>query len=206
MDHDVDGGPPTAYKVSNATNANPIAITTTSAYGGANGDTLLINNVGGNTNANYTNALCTVGGLSGTTFNCTNLTGNGVYTASTGSLTKNVTPIMTDNYEAETWWWDFTNIASGAGGVTIHRMLKHRSWNYNDRIGGAYYGQPHSVLSMDGTKFVFASNGGIPDDYRVYYGLTGYSPLGSILGNVSILGNAVVSSGTILGNSVIIIK
>lgn len=178
MDNDGDATATVAYQISNATNASPIVITTTSAYGGANGDVVLINNVGGNTAAN---GLCTVANLVGTSFECAGSTGNGAYTANTGSLVKNETPAQT-SFQAETWIWNFANIASKQ--TTVTRLLVHRSWSWGDRIGAGYYGQPHSVVSPDGKWIAFESNGGVPDDYGVYYAPTGYTgSSGFILGN-----------------------
>lgn len=168
MDNDTDSPDLTAYQVSGATNASPIVITTTSAYSGSNGDVLLINGVQGNTAAN---GLCTVSNLSGTTFECSGSTGNGTYTANTGSLVKNVAPAQ-QSYQAETWLLDFSNVNTGS--VVVNRLYVHRSWRYNDRIGVNYYGQPHSTISPDGKWIAFESNGGVPDDYNVFLAPTGF--------------------------------
>lgn len=64
--------------VTNATNANPIVITTSTNHGYSTGDVVTIASVGGNTNANTT-AVITV--LSATTFSLNGVSGNAAYTS-----------------------------------------------------------------------------------------------------------------------------
>lgn len=64
--------------VTNATNANPIVITTDRAHGLSNGATVHIEGVGGNTNAN---GRFTTANVASTTFELSGITGNGAYTS-----------------------------------------------------------------------------------------------------------------------------
>ena len=71
--------------ITNASNATPIEITTTSAHGLASGDHVLISGVTGTTNANGSSWVVTV--TSSTTFTLNGSVGNGAYTGG-GSATK----------------------------------------------------------------------------------------------------------------------
>jgi len=78
--------------VSNATNASPIVITTSSNHNLLTGDLVAIHGVGGNTNANSgsgnnNSGNFTINVLTLTTFQLLNTTGNGTYTAATGTVT-----------------------------------------------------------------------------------------------------------------------
>jgi len=64
--------------VTGATNASPIEITTASAHGFSNGDTVYIQGVLGNTAAN---GIWTISSASGSTFTLDGSTGNGTYTS-----------------------------------------------------------------------------------------------------------------------------
>jgi len=70
-------------KITGATNANPIVITTSGNHNLTTGDLVTITGVTGNTSANVTASACTV--LSATTFSIS-ATGNGTYGANTGTL------------------------------------------------------------------------------------------------------------------------
>ncbi len=111
--------PPT-YTITNATNVNPIVVTTAAAHGMATGDGAKITNVNGNTAANG-NWVATV--LSATTFSIP-VAGNGAYTSG-GTLTKgsaitdatNATPISITSPNHQFVTGDRCRIA-GVGGNT----------------------------------------------------------------------------------------
>lgn len=168
---DNDGDTPSvvAWKISGATNASPIVITTTTNYTGANGDILLINGVLGNTAAN---GLCTVANLSGASFECAGTVGSGTYTANTGSLVKNATP-TNKPFQMQTFLGILTN--ANPRQIIVKQMYIHRSCSINDRLGSNYYGQPHLSLSDNAEKIAFESNNCIPDNYAVYVADTGFS-------------------------------
>jgi hypothetical protein len=171
---DTDGNDPptTGYQITNVTTSggNP-TITSSPNYGGGNGDTLLVNNVGGITGMAGI-AKCHVASLSGATFNCDNLTTSGTYTANTGAFTLDVFPSAFP-HQNETVFVDFTNIASKQ--ITFRRLRKHASLGLNDHLSaGGYYGQPHTTISADGTLACGTSNHGIPDYYLVECFPTGY--------------------------------
>ncbi len=74
--------------ITGATNASPIVISTGSTAGLVNGDMVTISGVKGNTAANGT---WTIAGLTGNSFQLVNSTGNGAYTANTGTWSSGVT-------------------------------------------------------------------------------------------------------------------
>ena len=76
--------PPTTKAITGATNTNPITITC-SAHGFSNGDVVYITGVGGNTNAN---GEYTIGSVTTNTFTLTGRSGNGNYSANTGTAYK----------------------------------------------------------------------------------------------------------------------
>lgn len=74
----------TPFPITGATNASPIQITTAAAHGLSNGALVTIQGVLGNTAANGVN--WTIGGASGSVFTLTGSTGNGAYTANSGTV------------------------------------------------------------------------------------------------------------------------
>lgn len=175
--------PSTSWKVTNATNASPIVITSDTGYTGANNDVLLINNVGGNTAAN---GLCTVAGLSGTTFNCAGSTGNGTYTASTGSFTLNTAPATSPHGEE-------VLVIRGLN-AEVRRIVKHRSIPYSDTYTGVggYQEQPKTSILTDGSRLIFDSNFGFPDGIGVYSVMTGFVIPGTLIDGKVVLSGKVV--------------
>ena len=73
---------PVIKNITGATNTNPISITCTS-HGFTTGDLVVVSGVGGNTNANGEYAITVV---NSNTFTLTGRTGNGTYSASTGTV------------------------------------------------------------------------------------------------------------------------
>ena len=72
---------PTNRTVTNATNASPIVVTTSSAHGLSNGQRIMIAGVTGNTAANGT---WVIAGVTATTFQLTGSTGSGAYVSGGG--------------------------------------------------------------------------------------------------------------------------
>ena len=165
------------FKVTGATNTPTIHVTSSPAYTGANGDVLNISNVYGNTALNGLGS-CTVANLSGTTFDCLGLAGNGAYVASTGVFYKNAALTMCPHCLEN----DVFNLRSL--NPTDWTLLRHSisrslqgATSYLEANG--YYSQAHAYLKQDGSAFGFESNYGFPDRVGVYMGFTGFNSLSS---------------------------
>jgi hypothetical protein len=83
--------------ITGASNASPIVINTPSTAGLANGETVILSGVGGNTAANNT---FTIAGLTATSFNLVGSTGNGAYT---GGGTWAASKVRGDRSDEESW-------------------------------------------------------------------------------------------------------
>lgn len=81
-----------AATITGATNATPIVITTSSAHGFADGDTVVVSGVGGNTAANGTWAITK---LTSTTFSLDTSVGSGAYTSGGTATDVSLTPQFT---------------------------------------------------------------------------------------------------------------
>jgi hypothetical protein len=165
--------PQISVTVTGASNTSPITITTSPAYSGANGDSVCIASVLGNTAAN---GCWTISNFSGGTTFTIPPAGNGVYTAS-GGLTQNVaSDYSVSPYPTETMIVDLSNIAA----PRIVRLLQTRSVAFAGGYMGSYYGQGHGSISGDGKVFGFDSNMGKPDATNLYVAPTGVVPYGFI--------------------------
>jgi hypothetical protein len=171
----------TSFKITNATNATPIVITSDPAYTGINGNVVLINNVGGNLAAN---GKCTVAGLSGATFNCSGSVGNGTYTSGTGAYTLDATP-ATSSHGFELY---VTVGLNAVRRVAIHRSVPFS--NTYTEVGG-YYSQPRTPISATGNYLYPDSNMGYPDGVGVFQITTGLP--GAVQGGVLTTGARQVS-------------
>ena len=177
----------TGYEVTNVATGATTTVTTSPNYGGANGNVVLINNVGGVTGM-VGPTLCTVASLSGATFNCSGMTTSGTYTASTGSLTLNVAPAAAP-HQTDLLVLNLSAIATKA--ITVTRLLKTRSFGFTGTWLGLYNAQSHPGVSSDGKVVCWESSNGTPDNFDVYCAPTGYSPFGGrlVTGNAVIRGN-----------------
>lgn len=180
-----------AWRITNAvTSGGNINVTVATSFTLNNGDSVLINAVGGCTNLN---GIQTVSSASGSGFTVTGNTCNATYTAATGSLVANVTP-GTQPHQAELIFYDATNIASRQ--FTIKRLAKHRSFNIiGDYTGANYYGQSHPTLDPNGTIIAFESNNGTPDNVGAFSMPTGFTP--AALPTSVLRGNVLRGAGVI---------
>ena len=160
----------TTYQITGVTvGANP-TVTTTPNYGGANGDVVLIDDVGGLTGINRTP--CTVASLSGATFACNGITTSGTYTASTGCVAVNTVPLAAHN-QTEIFFIDLTNVY-GIGNITVHELAVQRGMLMGCRQGaGGFYDQAEASISDSGLYVEFNGNFGLPENYGVFLANTG---------------------------------
>ena len=169
----------TSWKITgmSGNGVSPIHVISDTPYTGGNGDVLTFSNVGGNTALNGPKT-CTIANLSGTGLDCLRTTGNGTYTAGTGSFYLGTQTITLNAFDFEL---DIVNMPALAGSdpdvsrMTYVRHSTHRSCPFSDARIDNYYSQPHATIAQDGTRISWESNYCYQDRFGVYTALTGFS-------------------------------
>ena len=157
--------------ITGATNATPIAITCT-AHGYSTGDTLVINGVGGNTNANGTWEITSTGA---NTFTLDGSAGNAAYTSGGSARLRNnsrvkLTTAVTQNIAStgpgRTAWTASANVttATPASNVKQHNISDQITVAGAFTTGKAAYWTLPSTLNLSGhqqVSFWFSTSGAI---------------------------------------------
>ena len=170
-----------SYNISDATNAEPIKITTTAAHGYVTDDKVNIGGVEGNTAAN---GVWTVILVDADEFTLNGTTGNGAYTSGG----------VVGSGEALTWFpYREQQIVFRLGSTEeIRRVAVHRTQNYTKPSG--YFHTPRGCMSPDGTKILWDTNFGLPMDVNVVFAGTGVAvggvALTGLTGRASLDGGA----------------
>jgi hypothetical protein len=176
---DTDAATPiTTYTITGVKTGSTTTLTVGGGTSGlANGNVLKMNAVAGVTGLNAINTACTVASLTATTLVCNGLATRGSWTgasvAAPATFTVNTLP-GSDNHQAETVLFDFTDIGATPSRVVTRRLYKHGSWAYSDTYSGGYYWQPHSAIYHGGSIVCTGGNRGVPDNYYVVCYPTGY--------------------------------
>lgn len=148
----------TSQAVNTCTNSSPAVLQLAQTPDYANGASILVNGVQGNTACNGVHTAVAISGNNVTL----EVNGNGAPAANTGAVTQNVTFAGNTQPDADqaTMFRDL--------GIEAHRIGHLRSVLYpNDHIAGSFWAQPRMSPCMDGTCAIFTTNFGLPENYQV---------------------------------------
>jgi len=146
--------PYTAIAIDSSTNANPIAVTTHTAHGMVNGQTVVIANHATNTAANGTWTITKTGA---STFTLNGSTGNGVG-SNTGTATPSITAAPADRTVENILFAGETALAIDAAGGTVGttsapNTMVSGQLDIDNQITGAYTGDQKYPVAFAQDKF-----------------------------------------------------